>query len=745
MPPDPQRIRARLVLEKPLENASIRWDENNQPVSVQFGDVYFSKHNGLEETRFVFLAQNNLAERFAALLNGERFCIAETGFGSGLNFLACWQLWEQSRSTNCPATHLHFVSVEKYPLTREDLARALSLWSELKPYADQLIDQYPPQPAWGVHRIRFPLGGVSLTLIFEDAADGLHQLKPCATDGSPAPQNYQFGPGKLKVDAWFLDGFAPAKNPGMWSPELFQSVGALSAENTSFATFTAAGLVKRGLQEAGFSIEKVPGFGRKREMLRGLFSRKSSVTNEEASPAGGETVTARGGARGSTRGNSARLFWHLLSPTDQPASPATNVAIIGGGLAGCMAAAALARRGLRVTIVEQQANLAQAASGNRQGVVYCRLSPHDDPLSRFNLLAQAFANNFYAAPDYNLFGSCGNRCGVLHLAMNDKQRTHYQAIAERYHCEQPQYGSIPFGSASKAKLNHFQWLDEDAASECAGILVKYPGLFVQGAGWLSPQGVCNTLCSHPNIELRLSTEISDLRRTANTWHLLDTQNAQVTTASHVVIANAAAAKKLAQTAELPLNQIRGQVTHIATNHAMGEPLVGLQTVICGDGYVSPPHENMVCAGATFTLRNHEQSLSGQCQQTNLDNLAAMVKMESGITPPPLDGRVGFRTTTPDYFPLVGPVPKTGEMRTRFSPLRHKANAELTTAGKYHENLFCLLGLGSRGLAYSPLAAETLAAVICSEPLPLSQELYRHISPARFLIRELIRGSRKRRD
>lgn len=725
-------------MEKPLDNASVRWDENNQPVSIQFGDVYFSKHNGLEETRFVFLAQNNLAERFAALATGETFCIAETGFGSGLNFLACWQLWEQSRSKSHSASHLHFVSVEKYPLTCEDLIRALSLWPELKPYADQLIDQYPPQPALGVHRIRFPLGGVSLTLIFEDAADGLRQLKPCATDGSPAPLNYQFGPGKAKVDAWFLDGFAPAKNPGMWSSELFQSVGALSAENTSFATFTAAGVVKRGLQEAGFAIEKVPGFGRKREMLRGRFNPETPLSNDDT-PSSSEGTTTRGNARGS----SARLFWHLLNPTDRPASTATNVAIIGGGLAGCMAGAALARRGLKVTIVELQANLAQAASGNRQGVVYCRLSPHNDPLSRFNLLAQVFANNFYAAPDYDLFNSCGDRCGVLHLATSDKQRTHYQAIAERYRCEPAQNAPMSFTSAPASKSNPFQWLDEDTASERAGLQVKYPGLLVEGAGWLSPQDVCYTLCSHPNIELRLSTEISDLRRTENAWLLCDTDKAQVTTASHVVIANAAAANKLAQTAELPFNQIRGQVSHIATHHAIGQALAGLQTVICGDGYVSPPHQNIVCTGATFTLRNHEQSLNGQCQQANLDNLAAMVQLESGMTPPPLDGRVGFRTTTPDYFPLVGPVPKHGEMRASFSPLQHKANAALTTAGEYHENLFCLLGLGSRGLAYSPLAAETLAAIICGEPLPLSQELYRHLNPARFLIRELIRGSRKR--
>lgn len=223
-----------------FHHAQLDWDEQGRPLSREFDDIYFSPTSGFDETHHVFIAGNDLARRFAELPAGGCFCIGETGFGTGLNFLCAWQLFEQCAPADA---RLHFVSVEKFPLTRDDLRRALALWPQLAPQAAQLLDQYMAIHP-GFQRFNLAAGRVVLTLLVGDALDGLPELD-------------------AQIDAWFLDGFAPAKNPEMWSPALFTQLARLSRSGTSLATFTAAGFVRRGLTEAGFAIKRVRGFGKK--------------------------------------------------------------------------------------------------------------------------------------------------------------------------------------------------------------------------------------------------------------------------------------------------------------------------------------------------------------------------------------------------------------------------------------------------------------------------------------------------
>lgn len=220
--------------------AMVAWEENGTPVSTRYGDVYFSRESGLDETEHVFLSGNRLSERFAT---ANQFTIAETGFGTGLNFLAACLLFE---SVAKPDAHLHFLSIEKHPLTRADMKLALSYFPEVSSYAEALLHHYPP-PIPGLHRIHIG-DHIHLTLAYGDSIDMFPLLN-------------------TKVDAWFLDGFAPAKNPDMWQEEMFTHLARLSHKGTTAATFSVAGSVQRGLKEAGFSVEKVKGFGRKREIL----------------------------------------------------------------------------------------------------------------------------------------------------------------------------------------------------------------------------------------------------------------------------------------------------------------------------------------------------------------------------------------------------------------------------------------------------------------------------------------------
>lgn len=221
--------------------------QDGQPFCTRFGDVYFSSDSGLEETRHVFLHGNRLDERFTALAPGQNFVIGEAGFGTGLNFLCAWQLFEQLAP---PDASLDFFSVEKFPLQTNDLCAALALWPELHTYAGALLAHWPQhEPGW--NRWQLAGGRVRLTLAFCDVAQAL--------------------PDFCKVDAWFLDGFSPSRNPEMWAQPVLDGIACASRAGATLATYTCAGWVRRGLQQAGFAVEKAAGFGRKREMLRGIL------------------------------------------------------------------------------------------------------------------------------------------------------------------------------------------------------------------------------------------------------------------------------------------------------------------------------------------------------------------------------------------------------------------------------------------------------------------------------------------
>lgn len=321
--------------------------------SSQFDDIYFSGEDGLAETRHVFLDRNNLPAAFAS---HKRFTIAETGFGTGLNFLSAWKLFEETAE---PEAVLDYVSFELYPLAPEEIFAALDPWkASLGGRLEKMIAQYPLRiPGW--HRIDF--GRVRLTLIFDDVNDAIPRLT--------VPKG---------VDAWFLDGFAPAKNPQMWTSLLFKNMARLSHANTTLSSFTAAGLVKNGLREAGFTIEKVRGYGRKRDMIIGRFNGREHPSRQ-----------------GVTK----------------------KVAIIGGGLAGTACASVLRARNIAHTIFEAGETLAPGASGNPLGIFNPRFS------------AQRNAQSDFYAGAYSLAARQlkDKACGSLHLITDTDKRKRFES------------------------------------------------------------------------------------------------------------------------------------------------------------------------------------------------------------------------------------------------------------------------------------------------------------------------------
>ena len=316
------------------------WKDDGTPQDVRVDDIYFSRQSGLEETRLVFLKGCGLPERWEGR---DSFTIGELGFGTGLNFLGAWQLWRETRPT--PNAWLHFVSFEGFPLDREDAARALSAWPEISELSNKLVERWPER-ALGVQRIVWPEEGVTLTLHTGEISETL-----------PA--------SSFTADAWFLDGFSPAKNPQMWDKSLWPMVQQRCTDGVSLSTFTVAGFVRRGLAEAGFDVAKVEGFGRKRERLE--------VSLSEAP-------------------KRAPDIYGLRSPERRP----EKVRIVGAGIAGACLARTFLDRGLEVEVVDASDGLARRASGNPLALVMPRLDAGDTVQARLLIDAYLRARQFYA-------------------------------------------------------------------------------------------------------------------------------------------------------------------------------------------------------------------------------------------------------------------------------------------------------------------------------------------------------------
>ncbi|OOV88531.1 bifunctional tRNA (5-methylaminomethyl-2-thiouridine)(34)-methyltransferase MnmD/FAD-dependent 5-carboxymethylaminomethyl-2-thiouridine(34) oxidoreductase MnmC [Oceanospirillum linum] len=686
-----------------LNQAKLHWDESQRPISQAFDDVYFSKASGLDETRYVFLQHNGLPERWQKTTFIHRpFVIAETGFGTGLNFLCTWQAFIQHAPEDA---RLHFVSVEKFPLNINDLEQSLALWPELKPLADQLIAAYP-LPIPGFHRRHFDQGRVQLTLIQGDASECFSSLES-------------------RVDAWFLDGFAPAKNPDMWTPELFQSIRRLSDKGTTVATFTAAGIVRNGLKAAGFEVKKVKGFGHKRHMVCG----------ELILDAEGQAVQTVNPAPDVVPVEPLPLAkpW-MKTPWFKPPctvnhSNKQHIAIIGAGIAGTTTAQALARHGFNITLIEQHDQAGKEGSGNRQGVLYIKLGTEPSSHSRFYLSGFEFSRHYFNNLQKQLSRTdfkelIWQACGVLQLAYTEKEVKRQKRFIER--------NNFP-DMLLKA-------VTAEQASELSGTPLQQSGLWFPQAGWARPDIICQQLSQHSNIKRVTGQFVDKLQPADSGWSLLDKDGKTLLKADQVIIACAASTKHFAQTAWLPTKAIRGQTTYLQTTAQTPE----LKTVVCHEGYIAPALDNTLCLGASFNLKDDEKELRESDQQHNLNLLSEAMPTfagqlnHSGVDTGTLSGKVGFRCASPDYVPLTGPAPVYKEMLERFALLRHDATKVPDAAPAYYPGLWLNTGHGSRGLASAPLCAEVLAAYIAEQPMPLERELVNALQPSRFIIRGLIR-------
>ncbi|WP_011312153.1 bifunctional tRNA (5-methylaminomethyl-2-thiouridine)(34)-methyltransferase MnmD/FAD-dependent 5-carboxymethylaminomethyl-2-thiouridine(34) oxidoreductase MnmC [Thiobacillus denitrificans] len=542
------------------------------PYSAAYGDVYHSADGGPGQARHVFLAGCGLP---AAWAGRDSFVVLETGFGTGLNFLATWAAW---RDDPARPSRLHFLSVEKHPFQAADLARIHAQWPEFAELSEVLRGNWPMLLP-GFHRVALDGGRVQLTLMLGEAAECLHEVE-------------------ARVDAFYLDGFAPDRNTDLWQPQLFETLAWLANPGATAATYTVAAPVLQGLTQAGFACEKRRGYGRKRHCMSARFAGRSRA--------------------------------------EVSAAP-RHVAVIGGGVAGAAAARALVDRGVSVTLLERATAPAEGASGNPVAVFRPLISRDDNRATR--LTRAAFLHDLRA---WAALGECVQwaRCGVLHLARDAATAAkQQQALAEI---------ALP--------ADYARWVDLGEARELAHWSVAAPGTFYSAAGWVVPGSLCRAWLDHPGIGLQTNRAVGRLQAVSNGWQILDREGHALAEADAVVLANARDASRLALGQAWPLHTVRGQVTQLPAGS-----LPEIARVIAREGYVAPGAAGPL-VGATYEhpegYKENDDDTAPRAA-SDVANLARLEAILPGATQRfvsnEVSGRASLRATLPDRLPLVGAV------------------------------------------------------------------------------------------
>ena len=677
-----------------IQTAKLHWqlDDNGvtAPLSSEFGDVYFSKTDGLAESRHVFIDGNDLATRLANLRNFERFVIGEIGFGTGLNILAIWQLWQQIRPDN--HSHLHIITTEKFPLSKTDLEQALSVWTELAGLSQQLIDNYPP-PLAGCHRLNWFDERLTIDLWLGDATSSLSQVT-----------------GEGKVDAWLLDGFAPSCNQELWSADLLAQIARLSKTHTTLATFSVASAVKQGLKHHGFTLAKRKGFGKKREMLTASFQPKLTSANfcklyfrynKKIKPFFVTlpfTASFESRRRQRRKANNVKGF---ELPNFSAITKPLSVAVIGAGVAGLSSAYALAARGHSVTIFDKAQPLA-GASGNIRGFLAPKLTSLKRLETNLHAIGYLASCRFYPYLTAQTGIKILQTTGCLDLLSHNR---------------------LQLDEVKDFPIEFARLLTAEQAKAKVGYEVGQ-AIFLPNAGLITTANFANAVLCHPNISFQTEklTYFQQAYFQQDSDQVLLTFTERQQFFDHVILCMALDTCDFLPTIKR-FNHSRGQVTWFAVDEHDKAQLPKLPLKY--GSYYASFNENSkrhVMLGASFVRDTLDTTPAVADHQMNVADLADavpdwvnntdMFTVEKNL--PHWQGRASIRSQTVDYLPLVGQVWQAGyENKSR---------------------VWTFSALGSKGYAYAPICSELLAGLLCGEILPLANKMVNSLSPNRKVIR-----------
>jgi tRNA 5-methylaminomethyl-2-thiouridine biosynthesis bifunctional protein len=648
------------------------------PYSERFDDLYFSNEVGVDESIYIYLEGTGALRAIRNQTPNIR--IGEVGFGVGLNFLLTLRAFlTEGHSTQ----QLHYTSAELFPIEREDLLTLYSAYPDLLPYAEMILDQYPLLTP-GVHRLIFADGRAVLDLMIGDAA----QL---------------FSRADFTVDFWYWDGFSPSKNPDAFSDALFEAVHQRSSSSACGTSFTAATWVRLSLEAHGFQVSKRTGFGKKRECITGVIAAEAKREKPLA-------------------WFSRENFSICKLPSTQK-SIETSIAVIGAGLGGSAIARNLADRGFKVTVYDGE-GIANRASSNSVALFNIQLSKQPNPISRFS---QAAIASFL-------------------------QELKRLSISHRLGIERTDPDAADCLETSSYPETFFA--------------LREGGVYFPECGMINPRTLCEKRLDHPNITLVCEnvihvvrnpiapkTEVKPadelignqaLQSSQRSFKIIGKNQLELGRASQVIYALGADPALSVSPLEhleilnLPLRAVRGQTLLVLPTSESRS----LTHSKIENGYVSPiapevtGHEFHLL-GATYQAREILPNQEEIDREKLLFEAREKWSEFSILTADSVQAsKVGFRASTPDKLPLIGPLSDAEWCHLNYNhALKGSVNSHLPTL-QVKPGEWVLSGLGSRGVTFSSIAAETLASMMLGLPLPLENDLLEHVHPIRFTIRDL---------
>jgi tRNA 5-methylaminomethyl-2-thiouridine biosynthesis bifunctional protein len=615
----------------PLTPAVVDIDADGKLYSPVYGDVYHSPSGALGQAEHVFLRGNGLPGRWRGR---KGFTVCETGFGLGLNFLALWKAWRDDPQRSAT---LHVISMEAHPFTQEDLSALLARYTP-EPFAvlaQRLAAQWPVLLP-GLHRLEFENGAVTLTLCFGRA----QVLAPRLS---------------ARVDAFFLDGFAPDRNPDIWAEPLLRTLAGLAAPGATVATWACTGALRQALQESGFDVRREPGYGGKWHMTVG-------------------EVREQGRAAAA------------------PGVDAGHAVVVGAGLAGAGIAQALAGRGWRVTVLDAGRALgAPAHAGHLAAALTPVVARDDNARARLSRAGSQRA----LARWQGLAGDAAPRvCGTVQVERDAGKSAALAGTLE----------TLAFPS------NWVRQVDRDEASALAGLPLARGGVFFAQGMLVQPNRLIDALLATPGVTL-LPGQAARVEPSGQGWRVLDGQGAELVQAQTVILANAAGARGVLADSGLldplprvaQMHALTGEVTLVPAAALSGGP----RCIVGGEGYLLPDVGAGCVVGSTYVHDAAEARISADGQRVTLAKAAGLLSGHfpdfDALVPGSLPGWAGWRAVLPGRLPAVGELP-------------------------HAPGLWLAVGYASRGLSWSALMGDLIAARLAGEPSPLETDLAQLISP-----------------
>lgn len=615
----------------PLTPAVTDINADGQLFSPLYDDVYHSSSGALGQAEHVFLRGNGLPERWRGR---DAFTVCETGFGLGLNFLALWNAWRNDPQR--PAA-LHMVSMEAHPFTRENLVAQLARYAPapLAELAQALSAQWPALLP-GLHRLEFENGAVTLTLGFGDAQGLARRLN-------------------ARVDAFFLDGFAPERNPRMWASPLLRDLAKLAAPGATVATWACTDELRHALQGAGFDVECAPGDGGKGLMTVG-------------------TVRTPGSAAAAAR------------------AAVRHAVVVGAGLAGAGIAQSLAGRGWRVTVLDAGRALgAPAHAGHLAAALTPVIARDDNARAR---LSRAGSQRAEARWKGLAGGAAPRVCGTVQVERDAGKAAALAGTLE----------TLAFPS------DWVRMVDRDEASALAGLPLARGGVFFAQGMLVQPNRLIDALLQTPGVKV-VPAQAARLEAVGQGWRVTNPQGQEIAHAETVILANAFGAQGVLADSGLldPLPRIAqmhalaGEVTLVPAASLAGGP----RCIVGGEGYLLPDVGAGCVVGSTYMHGATQTQVSAEGQRVTLDKAAGLLSGHfpefDALVPGTLPGWAGWRAVLPGRLPAVGELP-------------------------HAKGVWLAVGYASRGLSWSALMGDEIAARLTGEPGLLETDLAQLVSP-----------------